>query len=330
MGYLNLSPDVEYALGLSGTFVGVCLFVSGVYLLLIKPLRQRQRVTRRISGSAREKLARVQIFKACQETQKSLLLSLVQSLTGWGRIENLQQKLLQADIYWPPATFLGVVGILACLGILLGMMKNHLLLGIGLAVGLGYLPFFYLRFKKQRKSRLFEKQMPEAMELLARSLRAGHTLPSAIDLMSQEIGHPLGSEMRIVYEEQRLGLGLPVALRRLAERVASPDLRYFVTAVLIQNETGGNLAEIMENIGYIIRERLKLAGKVRGLTAEGRFSAIILGLLPLVIFMLMTFINYNYIMTLWREPLGYKLLVTGVISVLIGALWMKKMIQIKV
>ncbi len=210
------------------------------------------------------------------------------------------------------------------------MMKNHLLLEIGLAVGLGYLPFFYLRFKKQRKSRLFEKQMPEAMELLARSLRAGHTLPSAIDLMSQEIGYPLGSEMRVVYEEQRLGLGLPVALRRMAERVASKDFHYFVTAVLIQNETGGNLVEIMENIAYIIRERLKLGGKIKALTAEGRFSAIILVLLPVVIFMLMTYLNHDYIMTLWREPLGYKLLVAAIISMFAGALWMKKMVQIKV
>jgi tight adherence protein B len=330
MGSLNIVPDLGYSLGLAATFAGVCLFFSGFYLLVVKPLRSRHQVTKRLSGSAKDKLARVQILKAAQDTQKSLLLSLVERLAGWGKIEYLQHKLLQADIYWHPSTFLSVVGILACLGLLIGMMRESQILGIGLAVGLGYLPFFFLRLKKQRKSKLFEKQMPEAMELLARSLRAGHTLPSAIDLLSQEIGYPLGTEMKIVYEEQRLGLGLSTALRRMGERVASPDLRYFVTAVLIQTETGGNLAEIMENIGYIIRERLKLAGKIKGLTAEGRFSALILGLLPVVIFIIMSFVNHDYIMTLWKEPTGYKLLTAGSISVVMGWLWMKKMVQIQV
>ena len=137
--------------------------------------------------------------------------------------------------------------------------------------------------KKRRKVARIEKQMPEGMELLARSLRAGHTLPSAMNLLSVEMDAPLGTEIGIVYEEQRLGLGLSKALRRMGERVASRDLWYFITAVLIQTESGGNLAEIMENIGQIVRNRLNLKGKVQALTAEGRFSAIILLLLPIVI-----------------------------------------------
>ncbi len=136
--------------------------------------------------------------------------------------------------------------------------------------------------------------------------------------------------MRITYEEQRLGLSISQALRRMSERVASQDLRYFVTAVLIQSETGGNLAEILENIGLLIRERMKLKGKVKALTAEGRFSAYILICLPIVVFMALFFLNRDYIMTLLVNPLGTKILTGAIISVVMGALVMKKMVTIKV
>jgi tight adherence protein B len=137
-------------------------------------------------------------------------------------------------------------------------------------------------------------------------------------------------EMRVTFEEQRLGLSMPQALRRMGERVASRDLRYFVTAVLIQSETGGNLAEILENIGLIVRERLKLKGKVRGLTAEGRFSAIILGLLPVVTFLAIFLLNREYMKGFLADPLGVKLMAVGVINILLGAMVMKKMVSIKV
>jgi len=330
LDYLNFSMDSEYALGLCGLFAGVFMLFSGFYVLMIKPYLWRQQVRKRLSGSATERLARVQILKSQQENQQSMLLPLVQRLAGLGKIENLQRSLLQADLYWNPSTFLSLVALLALSGLALGLLRENFFLGVGLAAFLAWLPFLFVSMKKRRKSRLIEKQMPDSMELLARSLRAGHTLTSAIDLMSQEIGYPLGVEMKIVYEEQRLGLGLSQALRRLGERVASRDLRYFVTAVLIQTESGGNLAEIMENIGYVVRERLKLAGKVKALTAEGRFSAILLGLLPVGIFLLMFFLNRSYIMILLTEPLGHKLLLGAGVGMLLGAVWMKALIKIKV
>jgi tight adherence protein B len=172
--------------------------------------------------------------------------------------------------------------------------------------------------------------MPEAMELLARSLRAGHTLQSTLELVSQEIPPPLGKEMRVTYEEQRLGLSISQALRRMADRVASQDLRYFVTAVLIQTETGGNLAELLETIGSLIRDRLKLKGKVQALTAEGRFSALVLIGLPLVTFGFLYLINPGYVMVLLTDPMGTKILTGGVFLVILGALVMKKMVTIKV
>ncbi len=330
LDYLTLSPDTQYTVGLAGLFAGMCLLFSGIYVLLVKPILWRQQVKKRLSGDTKERLARVQILKAQQEDKKSIIIAIMQHLGALGRVERLQHSLLQADIYWTPSTFLGLAGAMAVSGLLLGMLKGNMLLGGGLALFLGWLPFVFLSFKKKRKTKLIEKQMPDGMELLARSLRAGHTLTSAIDLMSQEIAYPLGMEMKIVYEEQRLGLGLAQALRRMGDRVASHDLRYFVTAVLIQTESGGNLAEIMENIGTVVRERLKLAGKVHALTAEGRFSALILGLLPFVIFLVLFFLNRDYITTMLVEPAGIKMLIGAGLSVLLGAIWMKALIKIKV
>ncbi|HEY9072655.1 MAG TPA: type II secretion system F family protein, partial [Desulfobaccales bacterium] len=273
---------------------------------------------------------RAQIFKAYQETHPSQILAIMTRLTGLSKTENLQRLLLQADIYLSPGVFMLMVLILTSLGIIIG---NRLSTGLWtwvLGAGLGFSPIMVLRWKKKRKTAKFEKHMPEAMELLARSLRAGHTLPSTLELVAQEVPAPLGKEMRITYEEQRLGLSVSQALRRMGDRVASQDLRFFVTAVLIQNETGGNLAEILDNIGHLIRERMKLKGKINALTAEGRFSALVLIALPIITFLFLLLINRAYIITLLVDPVGKKVLTSAIVFVVMGALIMKKMVAIKV
>ncbi len=323
--------DLQYILGLVGVFAGVFLFIYAINSLLVEPLRQRRKLQQRLKANAREMQVRAQIFKAYKEVRYSPVLAIANRVAGWGKVENLQRQLLQADIYLTPSTFLCMVGILAGIGALLGMMLGKkLMFGLGGGLFLGLMPIMLLRWKKRRKSILFEKQMPEAMELLARSMRAGHTLTGTLELVSREIPPPLGMEMRITYEEQRLGLSTIQALRRMGERVASRDLRYFVTAVLIQTEAGGNLAEVLDNIGTIVRERLMLKGKVAGLTAEGRFSALILGFLPVGTFLIMFLLNRAYIIDFVQDPLGVKLLGAGLINLLLGAIVMKRMVTIKV
>jgi len=325
------SADTTYAFGLAAVFAGAFLLVAAFNHFLIDPIVQRRRLNARLQGNKREQEIRAQIFKAYQETRESLMMGLLQHLVGFGKIENLQRALLQADIYLGVGTFLSLVGILGSAGFVLGqLLAGSFLWAATLATILGAMPILYWRWKKRRKTVLFEKQMPDAMELLARSVRAGHTLAATLELVSQEIPPPLGMEMRITYEEQRLGLSMGQALRRMGERVDSRDLRYFVTAVLIQMETGGNLAEIMENIGFLIRERLKLKGKIKSLTAEGRFSAIILSLLPVVTFIAIYLLNRGYVNAMLQDPLGVKILLIGVTSVLLGALVMKKMVNINV
>ena len=322
--------ELQYALGLVGLFLMVILLFTGLHYGLAEPIRKRRLITQRLRGNKREQVARAQVFKAFQETKESVVLNLAERYFGWGKIDNLQIQLLQADIFISPHTFICIAILLAGSGFLVGWLVGSWTWSLGLSFLLGILPLMVKRWKRKRKTLKIERYMPDAMELLARSLRAGHTLSGTLDLVSQEIPAPLGTEMRITYDEQKLGLSMPQAFRRMGDRVASQDLRFFVTAVIIQAETGGNLSEILENIGLIIRDRLKLKGKVQGLTAEGRLSAVILSLLPLVTFMALYFMNRKYVMTLFQDPMGINFLTGAIISICIGIFIMKRMVSIKV
>jgi tight adherence protein B len=322
--------EFQYALGLLGLFLGMILLIAGINYGLVEPIRKRRLINQRLRGNKREQEIRAQIFKAFQETKENWVLDLAQRFFGWGKVDNLQRQLLQADIYLAPNTFICIAILLSGLGFLIGWLVGSWVWSLGFSFLLGVLPVMFLRWKRKRKNFKIERYMPDAMELLARSLRAGHTLPATLDLVSQEIPGPLGTEMRITFEEQKLGLSMPQAFRRMGERVASQDLRFFVTATIIQAETGGNLSQILENIGVIIRERLQLKGKIQGLTAEGRFSALILSLLPLVTFLALYVMNREYVMLLFRDPLGVKLLTGALISISCGVFFMKRMVAIKV
>jgi tight adherence protein B len=334
MGFMtnfNLAGmEFQYVLGLLGLFLGMILLITGINYSLVEPIRKRRLINQRLRGDKREQEIRAQIFKAFQETKESWVLNLAQRYFGWGKVDNLQRQLLQADIYLAPNTFICIAILLSGSGFLIGWLVGSWVWSLGLSFLLGVLPLMFLRWKRKRKTLKIERYMPDAMELLARSLRAGHTLPATLDLVSQEIPGPLGTEMRITFEEQKLGLSMPQAFRRMGERVASQDLRFFVTAVIIQTETGGNLSQILENIGQIIRDRLQLKGKIQGLTGEGRFSALILSLLPLVTFLALYVMNREYVLILFRDPLGLKFLTAALISITCGIFIMKRMVAIKV
>ena len=322
--------ELQYVLAMLGLFVAVCLLLTGVYYGLLEPTLQQRRINQRLKGNKQEQQIRAQVLKAYQEENESLVVNLAERFLKWGKVDNLQRYLIQADIFLSPNAFISILILMATLGFMIGWLLKNFMWSVGLSFAFGMVPVLVARWKRQRKTLKIENHMPDAMELLARSLRAGHTLQGTLELAGSEIPNPLGTEMRVTYEEQRLGLSLPQAFRRMGERVACQDLRFFVTAVLIQAETGGNLAEVLENIGFIIRDRLKLKGKVRGLTAEGRFSALILSLLPFVTFLAFYIISPKYVLTLFRDPLGIKLLSTGIVSIIIGILVMKRMVNIKV
>ena len=219
-------------------------------------------------------------------------------------VTKTQSQLLKADIFWDPLTFIGLALFLSATGFFIGFLAvKSYFIGIVLACVMALIPYWYLNRKKKRKTLQFEAQFPEAMELLSRSLHAGHTLPSAIELLSGEMAPPLSTEMLIAFEEQRFGIGMADSLVHMVGRVDSPDLKYFVTAVLIQQETGGNLVELVEKIGRIIRARLNFKLKIRALTADGRLSAIILTILPIFLFIVLIIIKPKYEMVLINDAI---------------------------
>jgi tight adherence protein B len=178
--------------------------------------------------------------------------------------------------------------------------------------------------------KMFERQLPEALQLVSRALRSGHAFSVGLKLVGDETADPIGIEFRRVFDEISMGVALPQALQNMTDRLDCVDLRFFVTSVLVQRETGGNLAEIIDSLAVMIRKRFELHLKVRALSAEGRFSAIILFALPIVVGGVLYKMNPDYMSTLFTDPMGQKMLMGGSFLMVTGAIIMKRMVAIKV
>ncbi len=244
---------------------------------------------------------------------------------------NLTLFLEQASLNVSASKFLVVSALLFAVGTIAATfspMPIFLAPVVGFFISL--LPFLYASFRRKRKKKLFAKQLPEALELIARALRAGHSLGSGFHLVASEMAEPIASEFGRCYEEQNLGIPMEEALDALASRVPNLDLRFFATAVTLQRQTGGDLAEILDKIGELIRERFKIWGQVQALTGEGRLSGVVLLALPPVLFAVMLKLNYDYVMMLFEDPLGKKMLAFAIVTQLLGAIVIKKIVNIKV
>jgi tight adherence protein B len=191
-------------------------------------------------------------------------------------------------------------------------------------------PFLWLLFKRSSRLKKFASQMPDAMELLARALRAGQSLGAGMHTVSEEMPNPIAKEFGRVYEEQNLGIPIEDAMKGMCERVPNLDLRFFVTSVAIQRQTGGDMAEILDKIGYVIRERYRILGQVKALTGEGRLSGVVLIALPFALFLFMLHIKPDYVEKLWTDPLGIKMSIAALILQVMGAICIKKIVDIKV
>lgn len=218
-----------------------------------------------------------------------------------------------------------VVGLIACA--LAPVPK--LLAPVAGAVLMG-LPVGWLVMKRRRRLAKFGRQMPEALELLGRSLRAGHSLAAGFGLVASEMEEPLSSEFGRAFEEQNFGIPLDEAIEDMAARVPNMDLRFFATAVVLQRQTGGDLAEILDKIGYLVRERLQILGQIQALTGEGRMSGTVLLALPPVLFLVMLKMNYEYVMMLFTDEYGRYMLCGALFTQMLGAIAIKKIITIKV
>ncbi len=190
---------------------------------------------------------------------------------------------------------------------------------------LATLPWFWLSRRRNQRIELFERQIPEALDLMGRALRAGHAFPTAVKMVGDEMAEPIGKEFRTLFDEANFGVPQNEALQRLARRVPVDDLGFFVVAVTIQRESGGNLAELLDNISSIVRARLKLLGEVRTLSAEGKMSAWVLGLLPFAAATMINIVNPEFMQVLWTDPMGQKI-VGGALVMMAFSVWMMSII----
>jgi tight adherence protein B len=194
----------------------------------------------------------------------------------------------------------------------------------------GAVPYFFLRFKRGRRLKGFNAALPDAIDLMARSLLAGHSMGSSIELVAEQSPEPLAFEFVQVYQQQRLGLQFRDALLQMGTRVPSRDLQFLITAILVQKETGGDLTEILTRASYVIRERVRIEGEVRTHTAQGRLTGGILAMLPIVLLVLISIITPDYSNMLFHDPIGQKMLYTGAGLIVIGGLIIRKIVDIQV
>jgi tight adherence protein B len=192
------------------------------------------------------------------------------------------------------------------------------------------LPLFYVQLKRSRRLHKIEQQLPDALDLIGRALRAGHSFPSGLKMVDEEMTGPIAREFGMTHDEVNFGITLQQALTNLGQRIPLTDLRYFVIAVLIQRETGGNLTELLTNLSKLIRNRLQLHAKIRVLTAEGRISAWTLGLLPFALAGLMNLGNPDFISVLWKEPAGIMLTQITLFVMALGGLWLWRLTKVRV
>jgi len=245
--------------------------------------------------------------------------------------ERLQRILDQANVAWSaPQMLVNLTLISSVLLAALLVLRLPIPAGLGAAVAVYVLPILYLVFRRQRRLNRLIQQLPDVFELLSQALRAGHSLASGMQVVASELPEPAATEFGRVFHEQNLGLKIEDALVNLANRVDLLDVRLFVTAVLIQRQTGGDLAEVLDKISGVIRDRIKLHGTVKALTAEGRLSGYVLLALPFAVFVTMLKINYEYARVLWAHPTGQMMSVMAVVSMLMGWVMIKKIVNIKV
>jgi tight adherence protein B len=237
----------------------------------------------------------------------------------------------QADCHIKPSTLFGIGLLLASLGATATVLARVPIYFAPLnAVVCLSLPFLWLWNKRRARLKKFAAQLSDALELVARALRAGHSLGAGMHVVAEEMPAPIADEFSRVFEETNLGIPIEEAMRSMCERVPNLDLRFFVTSVSIQRQTGGDLAEILDKIGYVVRERFRILGQVKALTGEGRLSGVVLIALPFALFGFMLNIKPDYVETLWTTDLGKKMSVFAIIAQILGALVIRKIVNIKV
>jgi tight adherence protein B len=317
------------------TFVAVLVLTGSVILVLTRPTAADRAIEGRVAGIQASAVQEVYLGEGMPEFLRNTKLSKIDWLDNllkrWNVAHKIELLITQAESSWSvPMVLGGTVGS-AAFGFLVSYMwLPDLAVCVVLGILFSSLPFFVLHLKRARRMRRFNLGLPDAIDLVCRALRAGHSLSAAIEIVGQEAVEPVRTEFREVYRQQNFGLPQRDALLQLARRVPSSDLQFVVTAMLVQKETGGNLVDILERTVAVIRDRIRIEGEVRIYTAQGRLTGVILALLPIIMFFLINVSNHGYAKILVEDPMGRKLIYAGLTFMILGGLIIRKIVNVKV
>jgi tight adherence protein B len=313
-------------------FLLISVLTFFVVLFVTKPSKKEIELGKRLAGlgssSAIDQVVSPDILKREVYSDVAFVNSILQRTKLAAHLNNL---LKQANSTWTVGQLLfSALAAWAVVGMMSAVWLHSKLMGLVIGLVAANAPYMFLVIKRKARLNRFESVLPDAIDLMARALRAGHAVTAAIEMVAREIPNPVGIEFRRVFEEQNFGLPLREALLNLATRVPVPDLQFLVTAMLVQKETGGNLAEVLDKTAAVIRERSRLLGQLRIYTAQGRMTGWILGLLPFIVFAMMNFLNRGYARIMIDDPTGRKAIWLGLGLMTVGAWMIRKIVDIKV
>jgi tight adherence protein B len=314
------------------TFIVVLGIVLGAYFaLIVRPESfERSTLLRRLGAKSGAAAAKAIQLERPQERLSNVRAVQVMLSRATGVSGPLDRLVTQSGLKITVGTLIMTSVLGAVLGYaLVKWLTYYTYLGLAAAPLFGMVPFLIVRYARSKRLDLFEEQFPEAIALIARALRAGHAFPTGLQMVGDEIPAPVGAEFKLVYDQQSFGMPLSDALKGMAERVPVLDARFFVTAVLTQRETGGNLSEVLDNLANVIRERFKVKRQVRVVTAHGRMTGWILAALPPVLALILCFVSPQHMKTMITDPLGIKMLAIGGTMQAIGTLIIRKLVNIR-
>lgn len=325
---------------MAGLFLVVLAFACGVALVMggysavtkLPAMLQQRRLDRRLQELSAPPEAEDEGAKGVVKAARRGTLPALDRLLGeTTRGSAIGRWIDQSGVKASLSGLLAIAVVLGAIGAFVGGMLAGATWGWPVGAGVGVAaPFVFLKHKRTRRLRAFEEQFPDGLDLISRALKAGHAFATGLKMVADEMPEPVGPEFRKTFDEQNFGLPLKDALDNLTFRVPILDVRFFATAVLIQRETGGNLAEILENLAHVVRERFKILRQVRVYTAHGRFTGYVLLGLPAALMVALSFINPEHMNLLFRQRMGQMMLAGAAVMQLIGYLWIKQVIKIEV
>jgi len=316
------------------SFVVVFLLILGAVSVGLKFMdaRRKSQMVGMLETATGEKT--VTLTNLLKEIEPDKPTGLSQIIASLHFSKHAQEQITQAGLTWSSNRLLVMMGVMAAVGLFLGLTMPFSLsgptAGILLAASLGSLPYVYVRRTRTKRLDLLEEQFPEALDFMARSMRAGHAFTISLEMIGEEVRDPLGQEFRALFNEQNLGAPLESALANFNMRVPLLDVRFFTSSVMLQKQTGGNLSEILQRLAYVIRERFKLKGQVKALSAHGRLTAGILTVLPVVTMLGLLFVAPGYLQGMADDPDGKKMIGGAIVAQILGNICIKKIINIKV